>query len=372
MSFSVTPKDTPAKVEGSLNGTPERPKSARDRAIEAMNSRPPVHIDPAAAAASNTPNTSGQLSTEAFAAIQAQQKAAADNQTPTNETTTATPPKPASEAKTEEGTEQTLSPRYAQLARQEKVIRAKAAQLKADQAAIDKAKEALTAREAEISEKYVPKERLSRETLAVLEELGVDYNSLTQQALGEPEDPRDAKIAALEAKLEAVVGKIEESSKAYQDDKTQSYEQAKSQIKLSVTKLVASNPEFETIKATDSVQDVVDLIESTFHEGLDDDRPKGTVLTVEEASQIVEDYLCEEAEKLARLSKIQKRLQPKEELKKDPASTKQDSSVQPQRQPTLTNGMTGSPKQEYTQRQRAVFAAQHGANWQEKVGGKAS
>ncbi len=131
--------------------------------------------------------------------------------------------------------------------------------------------------------------------------------------------------------------------------------------------MVNSDPQFETIKATESVQDVVELIESTFHEGLDDDHPKGTVLTVEEAAQIVEDYLADEAEKLARLSKIQKRLAPKEQT-----PPKQDSSVQPQRQPTLTNGMTGAPKREYSQRQRAMFAAQHGANWREKVGEKAS
>lgn len=377
MPFTVSPKDAPDKVPGVLHG--EKPKTSRDRAIEALMGgksaeapKPAPQVDPAAAAASNAPAASGQLSTEAFTAIQSKMKAESDTQSPTNEKAPSTPTKTDSEAtKTEEGTEQALSPRFAQLARQEKAIRARSAQLKAEQAALEEAQKALKAREAEIQDKYVPKDRLSKETLAVLNELGVDYDTLTQQVLGEEADPRDVAISELKAELAALKGEVETTRKSYQDDKTKAYEDAKVQIKSSVTKLVNSDPNFETIKATDSIQDVVDLIESTFHEGLDEDRPKGTVLSVEEASQIVEDYLVEEAEKLARLSKIQKRLAPKVETKTD-SQPKQDSSQQPQRQPTLTNGMTGAPKREYTQRQRAVFAAQYGPNWQEKVGEKAS
>ena len=379
MAFTITPKDAPAKVEGALNGSSERPKTARERAIEAVmgqSAQTPAEaprvtpaIDPAAAAASNHPGDN-QLSPEAFAAIRAKASQEQANQTPSSEASPATPPVPASEAtKTDEGTE--LSPRYAQLARQEKAIRARAQALKAEQAAVDKAKADLAAREAELTTKYVPKERLSRETLAVLAELGVDYNTLTSQALGEPQDPRDAAIAELKAELAEVKGKMEQTQKSFQDDKTQSYEQAKAQIKYNVAQLVSKDPNFETIKATDSISDVVDLIEQTFQEGLDEDHPKGTLLTVEEASQIVEDYLVVEAEKLARLSKIQKRLAPKEPTPPAP-STKQDSSQQSQRPPSLTNTMTGAPRKEYTARQRAMFAAQHGANWQEKIGEKAS
>lgn len=380
MAFTVTPKDTPAKVEGALNGSIERPKTAREKAIEAFvnNNKPAAPaIDPAAASASNHPGD-GQLSPEAFSAIQQKARAAqensSNNQTPSSEVDPATPPKPASEAtETNEGTEQPLNPRFAQLARQEKVMRARAMQLKADQAELQKSKDALVAREAELQSKYVPKDRLTRETLAVLQEQGIDYNFLTQQALGEEADPRDVAINELKAQVAKLTGEVESTRQSFQDDKTQSYEQAKTQIRHNVSQLVTKDPNYEMIAASDSTGDVVDLIEQTFNEGLDENHPKGTLLTVEEACQIVEDYLVTEAEKFARLKKIQQRLAPKTEpAKTGQIPSKQDSSVQPQRQPTLTNGMTGAPRKEYNARQRAMFAAQYGPNWQEKIGEKAS
>ncbi len=306
--------------------------------------------------------------------MKAEQDKTANNQNPSSEAAPATQPKPASEAtKTDEGTEQPLNPRFAQLARQEKALRARDAQIKAKEADFDKrVAEAVKAKEAELQGKYVPKDRLTKETLQVLQEAGIDYDTLTQQALGEPADPRDVRIASLEEKLEQALEKISGIDKTYQDDKNQSYQQAKTQIKNNVTQLVSKDPNYEMITATDSIGDVVELIETTFHEGLDEDHPAGTLLTVEEAAQIVEDYLVAEGEKLARLKKIQNRLAPPVQDKKDLAPPKQDSSVQPQRQPTLTNGMTGAAKKEYSARQRALFAAQHGSNWREKIGDKAS
>lgn len=382
MAFTVTPKDAPAKVEGVLNGTQ---KSPRDRAIQALMGNAPAqeapkpapNVDPAATAATNGHPGDGQLSPEAFSAIQQKARAAQEtstqNQNPSSEAASATPPKTASEATdTNEGTEQPLNPRFAQLARQEKVLRDRVNQLKAKEADFDnRVAAAIKAKEAELQGKYVPKDRLTRETLAVLNENGVDYDSLTQQALGEPADPRDVAISELRAELAAIKEAQAQDREALQNDKTQSYAQAKNEIKNNVTRLVSKDPSYEMIQATDSINDVVELIESTFHEGLDDDHPKGTLLTVEEASQIVEDYLMAEGERISRLQKIQKRLAP-QEPKKDPVPPKQESSVQPQRQPTLTNGMTGAPRKEYTQRQRAVFAATYGPNWQEKVGDKAS
>lgn len=384
MAFTITPKDAPAKVEGVLNGTQ---KSPRDRAIQALMGTPPAqeaprsapNVDPAAGAAANSHLGDGQLSPEAFSAIQQKARSAQENssqnQNPPNEAASGTPPKTASEATdpNEGSTEQPLNPRFAQLARQEKVLRARVDQLKAREADFDKrVSDAIKAKEAELQGKYVPKDRLTRETLAVLNENGVDYDALTQQALGEPADPRDVAISELRAELAAIKEAQAQDREALQNDKTQSYAQAKNEIRNNVTKLVSKDPSYEMIQATDSINDVVELIESTFHEGLDDDHPKGTLLTVEEASQIVEDYLMTEGERISRLQKIQKRLAPKEPEKQGQNPPKQESSVQPQRPPTLTNNLTGAPRKEYTQRQRAVFAATYGPNWQEKVGDKAS
>lgn len=377
MGFKIETQDGPAKVDGVMNR-----KSARDSAVEAfmgakgVDQSPPavVHVDPAAQAASNTPTASGQLSPEAFTAIQAQHRAAAESQAPQTSTsegqTSATPPgHPTSEATQQKVDEQPLSPRFAQLARQEKALRARDVQLKAEKLELQKAKEALATREAEMTNKYIPKDRLSKETLAVLAENGIDYDSLTQQALADPADPREIHIAKLEARLAAIEGRQDQSDKSFQDNQTQSYNQAKETIHRDVSRLVKTDPNFETIAAAEAVDDVVELIEKTYYEGLDEERPKGTLLTNEEAATIVEDYLMVEAEKFARLKKIQDRLKATAETS---TPTKQPSGQQPQPKPTLTNTMTGAPKKEYSARQRAMFAAQYGSNWQEKVGDKAS
>lgn len=377
MAFTIVQKDSPDKVEGQLNK-----KSPRDKALEAFMGKqgaqaaPEVPaqapaVDPAAQAASNSPAASGQISAEAFNAIRQQHKAEIDNESPQTANTESQAPgtpqvSPPEATKPTEG-EQPLSPRYAQLARQEKALRAQRQAFAAEKAEIQKQKDALAARETELQNQYVSKERLRKDALTVLQESGIDYNTLSEQALNSP-DPKDQVIEALKAEIADIRGSVEKTNKSIEDGNTQSYNQAKSMIRQDISRLVSKDPNFEMIKATESVDDVVELIEKTFQEGLDENFPKGTLLSVEEASQMVEDYLSEEGERLARLSKIQKRLLPKQ----DSPPTKSPQTQQHQPKPTLTNGMTGAPKKEYTQRQRAVFAAQYGPNWQEKVGDKAS
>ena len=216
------------------------------------------------------------------------------------------PSAPVEEQKTETAADP-LSSQYAILARREKALRAK--QQQQDQA-YKAREEALKAREAAVAAKdqeyqtgYIPKSQLQQKTLQTLLEAGVSYDDITNQLLNQqPADPRtEAHISRLEAKL-AALEQANETSQAQQKTQQQAaYDQAVKQIKTDTKQLVFTDPNFEMIKATNSVNDVVELIEKTYAED-------GILLSVEEAAQQVEDYLIEESLKLAKIEKFKKRL----------------------------------------------------------------
>ncbi len=245
-----------------------------------------------------------------------------------------------------------LSPHYAQLARKEKALRLKAqtqeAQFKAREDAL-KAREAALEGKSQFDEsKYIPRERVKADTLAVLAEEGVSYDEITQSYLNQSQADAATKahIQRLEAQINKQAQAQEKAQKDYADQQTKAYDQAVNQIRSDVKQLVASNPDFEVVHGTDSIEDVVDLIKRTFEKD-------GVLLSIEDAAKEVEDYLVEESMKIAKLKKIQQKLQVKPAA---PASPTQQSKDSGQRGPvtTLTNSVTASRK--LSTRERAVAA----------------
>lgn len=244
-----------------------------------------------------------------------------------------------------------ISSQYAQLARKEKAIRDQAREVKSKE-------DALAAREAAIAEKEKSLEkamnldkRLSDDPWSVLQEKGVSYDQLTERALSQP-DPESAayrsEIKSLQEKIAALEGKHEESRRFQETQQQESYKQAVAQIKTEAKQLVYTDPAFETIKATNSVDDVVELIEKTFQQD-------GVLMSVEEAAKQVEDYLLAEAEKLLRISKIQQKFKPAEQK---PAAASQQASPAAPKQVTLTNSMGSVSKMSARERAIRAFANQ--------------
>lgn len=249
----------------------------------------------------------------------------------------------------------TESSEYLRLVRAEKALRAK--QQAADQAF--KAREAaIAAREQELANKdsqyklgYISKDTFKQSPLQALAEAGVTYEELTQQLINQqPVDPRiDATIKSLEAKIKAMEEDSSNSKKAQADQQTQAYQAAVKQIKADVSHLVFTDPAYEAVKATNSINDVVELIEKTYAE-------EGRLMTNEEALQEVEDHLLEEIDKLSKVEKIQKRWK----TASTPATTtsvqQTQGSQKPQTQPakTLTNTMASS--RQLSARERALAA----------------
>lgn len=248
-----------------------------------------------------------------------------------------------------------LSRQFAQLARQEKQLRAKAVQqdqaLKAREAALVQREEALAKVNQFDPTKYVERERLRAETLDVLAEEQISYDELTQRALNhQPMSPQvKSYLQKLELEVKALKQANESSQKTYTEGQKQAYDAAVVQIKRDVKHLVTSDPAFETIKATNSHQDVVDLITQTYEKD-------GILLTNEEAAKEVEDYLVEEAMKLTQIEKIKSRMVanakaavPAPEAQKQAPATLNQAQTPAK---TLTNAI--GTQRKMTTRERAI------------------
>lgn len=248
-----------------------------------------------------------------------------------------------------------VSSQLALLSRKEKALRFKQQQqdqaFKAREEAIKARETAADAKEREYQSGYVSKADLKKQTLKMLAEADVSYEDLTQQVLNQSQtNPyTEAQIARLEAKIQELTASTEESKKIYSSQQEQALEAATKQIRMDVRNLVKSDPAYETVRATNSVNDVVDLIKKTYEQD-------GYVMSIEDATQEVEDYLIEEAIKLTKIQKIQKRLQPAASTppkQSDNAQTLQPNK-QPQQMKTLTNA-TGSTRP-LSARERAIAA----------------
>ncbi len=256
---------------------------------------------------------------------------------------------------TKPATEDPLSTQYATLARKEKALRAKAVQteqvIKAREAALVAREEAFKTKESEYQTKYISKDRLSQDTLNALAEAGLTYDQITELMLTQNSPERKAQSEyekRLDAKLQELERKQQESVKAVENQQSVAYQQAIKQIKADTTTLVSANPEFEAIKETNSINDVVELIERTF-------KQDGILLSVEDAAKQVEDYLVEEAFKLTKLKKIQQRLTPAPK----PAEVKsQEPPKQPQTLKTLTNAVASNGRVSARERAIAAFKGQ--------------
>lgn len=240
-----------------------------------------------------------------------------------------------------------LSSQYATLARKEKALRSQIQQFKAEQAEFQKQRDTHKAPELDLS-KYIERDRLKSDPLSVLTDAGLSYDEITEAVLSRGNiqtDPRiNQEIAALKADIKAARDEAKAIKDSQDNNQKQSYQQALNQLRQEAGKLAFTDPAFEMIKETNSVSDVVELIESTF-------KADGILLSVEEACQAVEDHLLEEAIKLSKVKKLQQRLGQSTAPKPAVNDPKQP---QPTTNKTLTNGM--SAQRPMSARERAIAA----------------
>jgi hypothetical protein len=249
--------------------------------------------------------------------------------------------------------EEPSSSQMAILARKERALRAQKQQqdqaFKSREAALAAREAAVEAKASEYNSGYIPKASLKQAALEALSSDSKFYEEMTQQVINNqtPLDPRVSSLVnQLNSQVKDLEAKLEAQTKGQVEQQTAAYQSAVAQIKADVTALVNSDPNFETVKSTRSVSDVVELIEKTYAE-------EKRLLSVEEASQLVEDYLVDEALKLANIGKIKKRLSAAPAVQAK-AETQTPTTKQPQTMKTLTNA-TASTRQ-LSAKERAILA----------------
>ena len=245
-----------------------------------------------------------------------------------------------------------LSPQFAALARKEKANRVEAQRLKAEREAFHKERESFK------SPGYVTKEELMKNPIGILTANGWTPNQIAEMLLSDTQSPskETQTIQQLLTKIEELENRTKGFETKFSEKETNDREQAISQIRNEAKVLIDSDSQYETIKAANKVDAVVEHIKSTYDED-------GILLSVEEAAREVEEALVEEAMKLASLSKIKERLQPKAEtLAETPQKQPNQNTQQQQSIKTLTHDLSASSaKQGLTAKdrvRRAVMRAQ--------------
>ncbi|NDC25349.1 MAG: hypothetical protein EBZ49_14645 [Proteobacteria bacterium] len=228
--------------------------------------------------------------------------------------------------------------RFAQLARKEKALRAQARQLQEQQKAWQ---------EQQAKSQSSWKDQVKNDPLSVLAEAGLTHDQIAEMLLNSR--PDDMEMRRVKAELQALKNAQQEQFSKIQDAQKAAYEQAVKQVSREVNMLVDGNEAYETIKATKSQTAVVELIKQTYDED-------GVLLSAEEAADMVEEYLTDEALTLAKLKKVQSKLAP-------PEAAQSGDEVQQNQKPliqtkTLTNTVTtaSKPMTKADRRARAIAA----------------
>lgn len=263
-------------------------------------------------------------------------------------------PPEANEAPGAEKPEESLAPRFAALARQQKLIRREQQALMAREAAIK-------AQKAEYETNYIPRAKLKENLLEVAIQEGYSYDQIAELLLKQTE-PASPQLTQMQAEMAKMRQAQEEATKKWQDAEAFKEQQAEKQITMEAKLLIDSDPEYETIKSDPhGAEAVVLLIKKTLEAG-------GGFLSVEEAARRVEEHLLDEAVKKANLKKVRAKLFPESVAPANPGMKTHPSTqaqLSPQRAPqqqiirTLTNAASSSPSRSMTpqeKRQRAVLA----------------
>lgn len=218
-----------------------------------------------------------------------------------------------------------LSPQFAALAKAKRALQVKEREL------VEREK-ALQGQSSDFkAEDYISKADLAANPLKVFE-AGISYDQLTEAILANQAGAMP-EIQALKAEIKAL--KDDMTGQLTERDKL-SEQQVLGQMRRDVDALTQSGEQFEAIRLAKAQQDVVDLIHRAWKE-------TGDIMDMNEAAQLVEDQLIEEASPFAQLKKVQSRLKPEEttqpQLEQKPLVQKPGTKVMR----TLTNRDNARP-----------------------------
>jgi hypothetical protein len=315
-------KITPLAPNTSVGGVTSAPSDAKERAVAAMQGASTGNSQADRAKETIQMRTQSQIP-------QPEQIASSD----TNEQTTSEPAQQVEETPQTEATVP-LSPQFAALARHKRALQVKERELALRE-------EALKTASPPQGEDVLAK--LKANPLSVLQEAGVTYDQLTEAILSN-QSGSNPDLNALKMELKAL--KEELKTELSQRD-TQAEQQVLREIRREAENLTRSGEEFEAIREARAVPQVVELIHRTW-------KKTGEVLSTEEAAQLVENQLIEEALPFARIKKVQSKLTPIQEANQQIVVAPPRAGVKVMK--TLTNRDSAYPTLD--KRTRAIMAMQ--------------
>lgn len=218
---------------------------------------------------------------------------------------------------------QPLSPQFAALAKQKRALQVKEREL------LEREK-ALTNPTGGVDSELIA--RLKSQPLSVLQEHGVTYDQLTEAILGGQQG--NPEIQALKDELKALKGEVD---KTFSTKEEQAEESALTEMLYEAEDLAREGEAYELIRDQDAYDQVLRLIHGTY-------KKTGRVLDVSEAMNQIEAKLLANAEKLARIKKVQGRIAP------------EPPPLQPQQRQMRTLTARDSSTAPMSARQRAIAA----------------
>lgn len=211
----------------------------------------------------------------------------------------------------------TLSPQLTALSRKQQKLQAEV------QAQRDKENQ-WAQKEADHVSKTAFKAKLQQNAAEALKDLGVSYDELANALIAQEQSADPVK------KLESKIQQLEQSQ---EQQVSKQYEATVAQYRKEVETLVAKDDRFITVREEKQEAAVLQHILDTFEN-------EGEVLTVEEASNDIEDFLVAEAEGKLKLTKLKAKLPQTE-----PAQKKLPPPQAAQNQmKTLTQAVETSPQ----------------------------
>lgn len=218
-----------------------------------------------------------------------------------------------------------ISPQFAALAKQRRALQQERRAFLEEKKAHEAASQGSDA---------VPLSRLKSEPLRVLLESGVTYEQLTEAILANQANP---EINALKTEFNTLKEGLDNKLK---ENELKAEQQVLAEMRRDAERIIYSNDDFELVRETKSVPDVMRLIERTYRE-------TGEVLEVSEALKLVEEELFKRNQKLVNTKKLQGL------FNKQPEPVAQQQ--RPQGMRTLTNKDTASVPMSAKQRAIAAF-----------------
>lgn len=184
---------------------------------------------------------------------------------------------------------QPLSPQFAALAKQKRALQVKERELS------DREKALSAGAVKDGSPDLIA--RLKSQPLSVLQEYGVTYDQLTEAILA---DPSNQELQELKNKVKSLEEGIEQKFISREE---QAEEAALTEMLYEAEGLAKEGDAFEMIRERNAYDRVLRLIHETY-------KKTGRVLDTQDAMNRIEIKLLEEAEKLARIKKVQSRIAP--------------------------------------------------------------